>query len=191
MKKFVVVIATMLLSAACGGDARDAAPAPAPVPSAGAPVSQGKSAEDVATLRGYELTMEKLDRVFRAQLNLVSAIAALSPSERQAMEAASASSPEDGLDDVIARLDANTVAKKAVIDAGMTTRDYITASMALMQASMAWSVIQSRPGENQDSLSLMMDTNPGNVRFVRDNMAELTRRQEEMSAEMSRRGLTQ
>ena len=190
MKKVVVLMGALLLSSACGKDSSDDIPA-VPQQSPAAQPSPEKSAEDVATLRNYELTMEKLDQVFRAQMNLVTAIAALTPAERQAMEAASATRPEDGLDEVIGRLDSNAVAKKAVTDAGITTRDYITASMALMQASMAWSVIQSRPGENQDSLSLMMDANPANVRFVRDNMAELTRRQEQMSAEMSRRGLAQ
>jgi hypothetical protein len=124
--------------------------------------------------------------VFAAQMNLARTLARMTVAEREKMAASSGMNESDGLDDMIAKLDANAVASRAVKETGISTREYITASMAMLQASMAYSVMQTRPNDNQDSLARAMDTNPENVKFVRDNMAELQRKQDAMSAELER-----
>lgn len=155
----------------------DAAPAAATARGAG---------EELAEVSEYELTMDRMDRLFQAQLNLARAASRMTPAERDALEATEEDSDNMTLDDMAANLERHPAAKKAVEDAGFSAREYATASLALMQAGMTMSVLSMRPNDDQDSLIREMQANPENVRFLRENMAEITRRQQAAQEEIQR-----
>jgi hypothetical protein len=80
--------------------------------------------------------------------------------------------------------------RDAIREAGLSSREYITATMAMVQAGMAASVLKMRPKDNQDSLIREMKANKDNVRFVQEHEAELNRKQQAMQAEMQRLGVS-
>jgi hypothetical protein len=104
-------------------------------------------------------------------------------------EAARDDAGDDSLDDTVRKLEANAVVSGAIRDAGLSAREYATVMISLMQASMAMSVMQMRPGDNQDSLAREMRVNPANIAFMKANQAEIARKSQELAAEMQRLGI--
>lgn len=142
--------------------------------------------EVTAEVGDYELTMDKIDRLLQAQVNLAGAASRMTPAELQALEAEAEDSENMSLDDMAANVERHPAARKAIEDAGLTPREYAIASLAMMQAGMAMSVLSMRPNEDQDSLMRAMQANPENVRFLQENMPEITRRQQAAQEEMER-----
>jgi hypothetical protein len=182
------ILPVLLLVSLASCDANDADTDTDDAPPAAA-TARGADAE-LAEVSDYELTMDKVDRLLQAQINLARAASRMTPAEIEALEAEAEAEAEDSdnpsLDDMAANLERHPAAKKAVEDAGISAREYATASLALMQAGMAMSVLSMRPNDNQDSLIREMQANPDNVRFLRENMAEITRRQQAAQQEMER-----
>lgn len=186
--KITSLAAALLLSTlfACdaedaGTDADDAAPA-ADAPSTPA----GPAMDDVAALRDYELSMERLDRFFEAQLSMARVASRMTPEERAALEQPNNEASNASLDDMVAHIERNPALRQALDEADISARDYAMTMVAMMQASMAMGILQMRPNDDPDSLMREMNTNPANVRFIQENMDEITRRQEAASAEMRR-----
>jgi hypothetical protein len=172
--------AALVFGAACSsGD--DAAPGEATV-SADAP---GGSA-DLTDISRYELTMERMDRIHAAQRNIALAIRDMTPAEREAME--NTGGENATLDEFARGIESNPKIRQALADAGMSPREYATATMAMVSAAMAASALHMRPNDDQDSLARAMHANPANVRFLRENEAELTRKQEQLEAELRAAG---
>ena len=73
-------------------------------------------------------------------------------------------------------------------EANLSSREFATLTMAMLQAGMAASVLQMRPNDNQDSLAREMKASMENIRFLRENEAELTRRQQELESELREMG---
>lgn len=180
MPRYAWLAASLLLGAACSsGD--DATPGDATVsadtPGAGA---------DLTDISRYELTMERIDRIHAAQRNIALAIRDMTPAEREAME-----NTGDGnatLDEFARDIESNPKIRQALADAGMSPREYATATMAMVSAAMAASALHMRPDEDQDSLARAMHANPDNVRFLRENEAELARKQQQLEAELRAAG---
>ena len=73
------------------------------------------------------------------------------------------------LKEMAAAIEKQPAAVRALAAQGLTTREYATAMMALLQASMAEGFLQG-----QDLSKLPAGINPENVKFVRENKEALT-----------------
>ena len=185
MLRRVALLAPFLLAAACASDVDTAADSgAAAAPAAAAPASTG---DDLADVAAYELTMERMDRFFAVQRALGTRMAAMSPAEREAMDVAS--DADDSMEETVRKLEGNATMAAALREGGMSAREFTTFTAAMIQAGMAAAMLQTQPQANQDSLMREMKVNPANVRFLRENEAELQRRQAELQAEMQRLGL--
>ena len=185
-----ILVAAIIALTACtsSDDAADSADTDAAP--ASAQQQQQQANDDLGDISEYRLTMDKMNKFFEAQRNLGIAASKLSPAEREAMEAKNEAEGSDGsLDQMVKRIEDNKMANDAVREAGLSAREFTMISLAMMQAAMAASVLQMRPNDNQDSLAREMKANPDNIKFMRDNQAEMTRRQEALAAEMKRLGL--
>lgn len=180
MPRYAWLAASLLLGAACSSG--DDATSEETTVSADTP---GASA-DLTDISRYELTMERMDRIYAAQRNIALAIRDMTPAERETMESTGGGSAT--LDEFARGIESNPKIRQALADAGMSPREYATATMAMVSASMAASALHMRPNENQDSLAREMHANPANVRFLRENEAELARKQQQLEAELREAG---
>jgi hypothetical protein len=191
-----LLLATVLALAACSSDkpkaapegAGDAAPAAASASSASSGGSSSGDA-DLADVTNYHLTMAKVDQWYAAQRNVALKVKAMSPAERAAYESTNASDPNASLADIAATFDRIPPVRDAVREAGLSTKEFATLTMSLMQSGMAAAVLKMRPKDNQDSLAREMKANMDNIRFMQAHEAELTKRQQDMQAEMQRLGM--
>ena len=143
----------------------------------------------MAAITGYRLTMEKLDRHYAAQRNLMQAFGKMTPADREAARARMEEGDENSLDAMAAKYDRVPVVKDAIEDAGLTTREFTLMTMSLVQAGMAASVLKMRPNDDADSLAREMKASIENIRFLQQNEAEITRKQKELEAEMQAAGM--
>lgn len=176
-----------LTGAACAGD--DAEPGDSTsgtVPAAEAP----SSGDDLTDVTNYRLTMDKVDRYFDAQLAIARRVKDLTPEERAPLEQME-SSANATLDDMARRLESHPATRDGLREAGMPAREFATLTMAMVQAGMAASVLQMRPNDDQDSLAREMKASMDNIRFMQENEAELTRRQQELEAELRKLGIVE
>lgn len=181
---FLAAAALGLAGAACAGDSE-----PAETASGGAPAAEAPSAgDDLTDVTNYRLTMDKVDRYFDAQLAIARRVKDLSPEDRAPLEQME-SSANASLDDMARRLEGHPATRDGLREADMSGREFATLTMAMLQAGMAASVLQMRPNDNQDSLAREMKASMENIRFMRENEAELTRRQQELEAELRKLGM--
>jgi hypothetical protein len=145
---------------------------------------------DLADLAKYRLTMDKIDRLYAAQRNLATKVKNMSPQERAALKESQSSDASANLDDMVRNVERSPVMRDAVRDAGLSAREYVMVTMALVQSMMASSVLQMRPNDNQDSLAREMKVNPDNLKFIKEHQAEIVQKQQAMEAEMKRMGVT-
>lgn len=160
--------------------------------SASATAGAAKSADDqLAEVSEYRLTMDKFDKYIAAQRNIMLKAAAMSPAERAAVEARNENkdNSNESIDAMAKTFESEPLMKDAVRQAGLSTREFALITMSLMQTGMAAGVAKMRPNDNQDSLIREMKANPANVKFLRDNEAELTRKQTALAAEAKRLGV--
>lgn len=169
-------------AAACSPD--DSAPATADAP-AGAAAPGGSAGSDLADVTNYRLTMDRMDQFYDAQLKIARRVKDLPPAEREALDAGS---NDASLDDMARRLDGHAATREGLREAGLSAREFSTMMMAMVQAGMASSVMQMRPNDNQDSLAREMNASMENIRFLRENEAELMRKQQELEAELRAMG---
>ena len=168
--------------AACAPD--EAAPA-ATGTGAAAEAPAGSASSDLADVTNYRLTMDKMDRFYDAQLEIARRVKELPPAEREALDAGSG---DASLDDMARRLDSHAATREGLRAAGVSSREFATLMMAMVQAGMAASVMQMRPADDQDSLARAMNASMENIRFLQENEAELTRKQQELEAELRAMG---
>lgn len=182
MARYSWLAAILVLGSAACSSGDDAAPADT-AQTADAPASSGDDATDIAE---YELSMDRMDRMYAAQRNMALAMRDMTPAEREAME--NTDMANGSLDEFARGIEANPKIREALEDAGMEPREYATATMAMVSAAMAASVLEMRPNDNQDSLAREMNANMDNIRFLRENEAELARKQQELEAELRAMG---
>ena len=158
------------------------------VPAAAAPppiVVTEELKKDVRDVAAFTLSMERMEKYFTAQKNMAVAEMQMSAEERAVIERdAQASGNNTTLNDMVSSIERHPKIHDAVKRAGLTAREYALITATYMQASMAQSVLQSRPNENQDSLLKMMRVHPANMAFVRQNGAEIQRRGQALEAEL-------
>lgn len=171
---------------ACGK--KDAAPAGSATATSASADAKGDA--DLADVQSYELTMDKVDKYFAVQRKLADKLKAMSPAERKAAMARKdddnddESDKNDDIDGMARRIDSQPQLGAAIREAGLSSREFAVMTLALMQSGMAAGVMKMRPKDDPDSLARAMKANPANVRFYREHEAELTRRTNEMKAEM-------
>ena len=184
-------VVTAALLAACskgdGGSAGATGAAAAATPSAS---TSEQANEDLQDITRYELSMDQIDKFYAAQRNIMLKAKALSPAERERMEAKGEINNNDAsIDDMVRKVEDNALTRDAVRDAGLSPREYTMVTMALMQASMGAAVMKMRPKDNQDSLAREMKANPANIRFVMQNEKALGEKQAKFAAEMKALGI--
>ncbi len=175
--------------AACGKGDESGAAAEA---GSSAPTASPQSAdEQLAELGDYRLSMDKFDKYIAAQRNIMLKARDMSPSAREAMEARNDARDNSNatIDDMVRNVESEPMMTAAVREAGLSPREFALVGMAFMQTAMAAGVVKMRPNDNQDSLIRAMKASPENVKFLRDNEAEVTRKQTALQAEMKRLGL--
>lgn len=166
-------LAAALILAACGDDAADAPGADAPAveaPGTANPLDPGASpgqalTDDEAALASYTLTMERVEAWSRASQNL-QRLAEEDPALAERWDAENADA--ESFDEMIAQIEAEPRARAAVEEAGISVRDYVLTTMALLQAMFA----QAAMDMTQDA-PVPEGVNPANVQFVRDHQAEI------------------
>ena len=183
MARYSWLAALLVLGAAACSSGDDAAPAASTTTTADAPASSGDDATDI---REYELTMDRMDRLYAAQRNIAVAVHGMTPAEREAME--NTDMADASLEEFASGIERNPKIRQALAEAGIEPREYATATMAMVSAAMAASVLQMRPDDNQDSLVREMNANMDNIRFLREHEAELAQKQQELEAELRAMG---
>ena len=145
-----------------------------------------KGDAELADVQSYRLSMDKIDKMLAAQRILAAKAKAMTPAEREAMEARgeSASDPTESLDDMARKIDGEPMLRDAIREAGLSSREYVLITMSMMQTGMADGVLKMRPKDNQDSLIREMKANPDNIKFYREHQAEITAKSKAIEAEM-------
>ena len=187
LRTMLTSAALALAATACSGDDTDAADSAAGDSPAAAPASTG---DDLTDVSNYRLTMDKVDRYFDAQLAIARRVKDLSPEERAPLEEMG-SSADASRDDMARRLESHPAMRDGLREANLSPREFATMTMAMVQAGMAASVLQMRPNDNQDSLAREMKASMDNIRFMRENEAEIVRRQQELQAQLREMGVTE
>ena len=191
MTRETLLVAMLLAAAGCASDAGERAEtSDAEAGASGATVSARDAEDDLADITSYKLSMDKIDKYFEAQRNIGARVKAMSPAEREAMKE-NDNSANASLDDMARNMDRHPALKSAIEDAGLSTREYATLTMAMVQAGMAASILQMRPNDNQDSLAREMKASMENIRFMREHEAEITQKQKAIEAEFQRMGVSE
>src|SRR5689334_2297717 len=181
-----LVLATTL--AACskkeGGETNS--PPPSTAASAPATTASTKGDAELADVQSYKLSMDKIDKMLAAQRILAAKAKAMTPAEREAMQARgeSSSDPSASLDDMARKIDGEPMLRDAIHQAGLSSREYVLITMSMMQTGMADGVLKMRPKDNQDSLIREMKANSDNIKFYREHEAEITAKTKAIEAEM-------
>ena len=146
----VLVLVFALLAAVCGEQAHSATGGDA----------------DLRELSRYQLTMADVRKFEAANANL-----AKHPKEEQDDDDAEDEGDNESLDEMAARIESNPIARKAVEAAGLSARQYVVITMALLQASLAQYAVEQ--GADPGKIARETGVNPANIRFVKEHKAEL------------------
>ena len=162
-------------------------PAPAGADPAAAPRASTSAEQDVVGTESYRLTMDKVNQMYAAQLNVLVQTNDLPEAERSSMRRGTASlsvlkptaTPERWY----------PVASAAIQEAGLSVREYALIFNTLGRSMMANAELGFRPTANPDSLARKMGTSMENLRFVQQNNAELSRKIDALAEEIVRLGI--
>jgi hypothetical protein len=174
-----VIGALALLGGACAGADDDAAVATNDAPAEAAAAGE----DDLADVVSYELTMDGVDRLMAAQLAMGRAMQGLTPAERAAIEG-DRRDEWPSLDEMEDRLSSNPAVEAAIREAGLSPREYGIIMYSMLQAGIVEARMAGEPNADQDSMASAVGVNPATVAFIRDNADELSRRRQELEAQM-------
>lgn len=185
MKHRLTLAAVLLLATACSSG--DGAPPADGEAGAGTSVAAAAGGgDDLADITSYELSMDKIDRFYAAQRNMMLVMKDMSPEERQALEM---ENDNPSLDEMAQAYERHPALNKAMRDAGLSPKEFATLTMAMVQSAMASMALQMRPNDNQDSLVREMKANMANIKFMQEHEQELQQKQAAFQAEMQRLGI--
>ncbi|HET9603562.1 MAG TPA: hypothetical protein VFO96_04680 [Gemmatimonadales bacterium] len=167
-----LLVAACLASAACG---------PKDAPPAGSSTSaQQDGTTDLSDVTTYKLSMDKVNKFFEAQRNMVVKMKSLTPAQQEALSLDGSGSMEE----MAQKIEASPEWASAIRAAGLEPREYVTLTMSMLQSAMAASVLKMRPNDDQDSLVTAMHANMDNVKFVQEHEAEISAKREAMEKEV-------
>jgi hypothetical protein len=178
---FALAVLVIFLGCATGDRAEDAAAGG----SAAASTPSGDYARD-ADMATYELTMDKVNKYYDAQHNVMTRLKDMSPEERERQSLRTAA--DASVDEMVKNAEASSLISGAARDAGMSVRDYTMTGVATFQAAALEAIVQMQPKVNLDSVAREMKANPRNMRFVQEHRAELTKRQQALDDLVKRMG---
>ena len=122
---------------------------------------------DLRELSRYTLTMADIRKYAAANANL----AKLPKAEENEDSEDDEDSDNESLDQMAARIGKMPEARKAIEAAGLSPRQFAVITMALFQASMAQFAVEQ--GADPAKVAKDASVNPANIRFVKENKAEL------------------
>jgi hypothetical protein len=143
-----------------------------------AAVGQTAADKDLKAISAYTLTMPKYKQLMTAMLNLGKA-AQRDPKLAESLK----DSGNLSIDQMVARYDAVPPVKRAISDAGFTTREFAVAQGAMLQAGMSYGLMKQLK-LSPDSVSKTTGVSKANLEFIRANEAEIERMGKEMQAQM-------
>lgn len=124
-----------------------------------------------AAVRGYQLTMPKVDAWARASIEATRALKSrTTPPPEPEREAKT-------IDEMAAQFDAIPEMRRAIRKAGMSTKEYALLGMVMMQAQMYQAVQAENP-----RAEVPYNMNPANVAFMKANKAAVEKRVKEVAA---------
>jgi hypothetical protein len=132
---------------------------------------------DAKEIQEYRLTSATLTKLGQVQENLYAAMKA--HPELGKGHADSADSKEDRedepktLDDMAKRYDRIPEMKQAIVKSGLTSRQYVLATMAMMQAGMSAAVMEM-PGADKSKIAPAVQAN---IAFMKAHKTEIDRMQ--------------
>lgn len=130
------------------------------------------SADDEADVENYRLTMPVVRKLQRVQENLYESIKK-DPSQATKFKKIL----DDGLDQPLAsmvkKVDGVPEVKQAIAKAGLTTREYLLATLAMFEAGMSQAMLQA-PAADTSKLPAGVRAN---MKFMEQNRAEFTQMQ--------------
>ena len=140
--------------------------------------AQGQSDKDLKAISAYTFTMPKYRQLMKAMVNLGKA------AERDPKLAATLeTSGDQSLDQMAASYQRVAPARKAIADAGLTTREYAVALGAMLQMGMSYGIMKEYK-LTADSVSKATGVSKANLEFYGTHEAELIRMSKEMEAAM-------
>lgn len=170
-----------LLAIACGGDADTETQTQRESPPAAEAPRMGESNEgDIEEVSDYRLSMDAVQKMHRAQLNIYSAM----QQNPELAQMASMNAEEFSLDAMEQRFGGVPEIRNAVEQAGLSVREYGVIMLALFQASFAQASLDM--GAQRDTVLAATHMNPANLDFVVEHREELQRMQEELAAAAER-----
>jgi hypothetical protein len=140
--------------------------------------AQTSADRDLKAYSSYRLTMPKYKKYLAAMVNLAQA-GSRNPKVVDAMEASGSLTN----DQMVARLNGVPEARRAITGVGLTTRDYVLAQGALLQAGMAHGAMKQLK-ISTDSAIKAFGVSRANLEFVGKNEAEITRSTKEAEAKV-------
>lgn len=173
----------VVLTVGCGGDAdNEAQSVPDAPPAADAPRMGESNEGDIEEVSDYRLSMDAVQKMHRAQLNIYSAM----QQNPELAQMASMNAEEFSLDAMEQRFGGVPEIRNAVEQAGLSVREYGVIMLALFQASFAQASLDM--GAQRDTVLAATHMNPANLDFVVEHREELQRMQEELAAAAERVG---
>jgi hypothetical protein len=147
--------------------------------SSSSPAFAQKSADrDLKAYGSYRLTMPKYKKYLAAMMNMAQA-GSRNPKVASAMEDSGSLTS----DQMVARLNGVSEARRAITGAGLTTRDYVLTQGALLQTGIAHGMMKQLK-ISPDSAIKAFGVSRANLEFVDKNEAEITRSMKETEAKM-------
>ena len=136
--------------------------------SAGYAKSKG---DDQAELENYRLTMPVLKKMGQVQENIFASIKkdpSVATKYKKGLDDA-----DQSLDATVKKMDGVPELKQAITKAGLTTREFLLATVAMLQAGMAGAMLQHSGGD----ASKLPPGVRANMKFLEDNRAALEQMQ--------------
>ena len=183
LSRGAALFALALLAGACGKKADSKGDANVPdvsaagdakvpdVAAAGVPdVASGSDDADTREIARYQLTMADLRKwavaseKYHAYLRQHPELAKDNDKESKA---------DDSLDEIEARVERLPEVRRLIESAGLGVRQFAVISFALLQASVGHMLVQQ--GQSPDSVAREFGIHPANLRFVKENEAELAK----------------
>jgi hypothetical protein len=143
--------------------------------------AKSKADADAKEVENYKLSVPVLKKLEQVQENLSAAVKS-NPSLAKKYEKNEAGSANESLDETARKMDRIPELKAAVSKAGLTTREYLVAAMALFQAAMA-DQLSNMQGADVGSLPAGVRANAAFVKSHKAEVDRMTKRMKELDAE--------
>jgi hypothetical protein len=140
--------------------------------------AQAADDKDSKAVSSYTLTMPKYKKLMQAMVNIGKAA-----QKDTALASAIEDSGNKSLDQMTAALNAKPPIRNAITSAGLTSREFAVAELALLQAGMSYGLMKQYK-LTADSVHKATGVSMANLEFYRTNEAEIEKLTKQMEAQM-------